>query len=59
MDLYIKYICLYLGIHMDIYFFHTGSLTRKKGIEYFARIFLISDKVCIPDRPHVSLHYNL
>lgn len=30
MDLYIKYICLYIGIHMDVYYFHTSSLTRKK-----------------------------
>lgn len=40
-------------------FFSYWLPDKKKGIEYFARIFLISDKVCIPDRPHVSLHYNL
>lgn len=59
MDLYIKYICLYTGIFMDANFFHTASPSREKGTEYFARILLISNEVCIPDKLHLSLYYNL
>lgn len=50
---------------MSIYRYSYGFISfsyclpdKKKGIEYFARIFLISDKVCMPDRLLVSLHYN-
>lgn len=57
MDLYIKYICLYTCIFID--FFLYCLPVKRKGIEYFARIFLIANKVCIPHRLHLSLYYNL
>lgn len=39
MDLYIKYIYLYIGIHMDVYNFHTAFLTRKKVLNILPGFF--------------------
>lgn len=42
-----------------IYIFLYCIPVKRKGIEYFARISLISNKVCIADRLHLSLYDSL